>query len=142
MSRAVARAVSACGRSVTEGRCARRSATASARVASLRTVMITRIGTPDTRRTMKLNHRSDASSAPAFITACHRATRGNPLFLLELLTLLRDRGVQPDAEAARSVADVGPAQVGELVLRRLDALGREGQALVRAAAILGDGAAP
>ncbi|HEV2062550.1 MAG TPA: AAA family ATPase, partial [Solirubrobacteraceae bacterium] len=50
----------------------------------------------------------------AFVAACHRATRGNPLFLTELLALLRDRNVQPDDAAARGVEEVGPAQVGQL----------------------------
>ncbi|MEA2123622.1 MAG: hypothetical protein QOI80_404, partial [Solirubrobacteraceae bacterium] len=92
--------------------------------------------------TAQLIARVLGAPATAFVAACHRATRGNPLFLAELLALLRDRDVRPDDAAARGIADVGPAQVGELVLRRLDALGPEAQALVRAAAVLGDGAAP
>ena len=91
--------------------------------------------------TAQLIARVLGAPATAFAAACHRATRGNPLFLAELLALLRDREVRPDDAAARDIADVGPAQVGELVLRRVDSLGPEAQALVRAAAVLGDGAA-
>lgn len=94
------------------------------------------------RATADLVARALGTPADPFVAACHRATRGNPLFLGELLSQLRDRQVAPDADAARHVATVGPVQVGEMIRRRLDGLPPETGAIVRAAAVLGDGADP
>ncbi len=116
--------------------------TALAEVLAQRATLTLRPRALTAEATAQLIARVLGAPAEAFVAACHRATRGNPLFLAELLALLRDREVRPDDAAARSVAEVGPAQVGELVLRRLDALGPEAQALVRAAAVLGDGSTP
>lgn len=77
-------------------------------------------------------------SADEFSAACHLATRGNPLFLRELLTALRARGVTPSADATGEVTSLGPAAVSRFVLHRLAALGPEATELARAVAVLGD----
>ena len=48
---------------------------------------------------------------PAFCTACHEATRGNPLLLGQLLAALAADGVSPDARNADLVREVGPRAV-------------------------------
>src|SRR3954454_21568919 len=53
--------------------------------------------------TAQLIARVLGAPAQAFVAACHRATRGNPLFLAELLALLRDREVRPDDAAAGGI---------------------------------------
>lgn len=76
-------------------------------------------------------------SADAFCHACHRATSGNPLFLVELVGALANAGVEPTAAAAEAVTDVGPPAVGRFVLHRLERLGEPAIALARAVAVLG-----
>jgi DNA-binding CsgD family transcriptional regulator/tetratricopeptide (TPR) repeat protein len=77
-------------------------------------------------------------AADEFCAACHVATRGNPLFLRELLAALRAGGVTPSADAAGEVTSVGSAAVSRFVLHRLAALGPEAVELARAVAVLGD----
>jgi hypothetical protein len=77
---------------------------------------------------------------PAFVAACQEATRGNPLFLRELLGALRQQGVAPIEAQAPRVGEVGPRAVTRFVLARLAALGPDAERLARVAALLGDGA--
>lgn len=80
-----------------------------------------------------------AEPAPAFVSACETATEGNPLFLRGLLdALVRDR-VLPSAENAARVLKTGPEDVARAVALRLARLPSEMTALMRAAAVLGDG---
>ncbi len=78
--------------------------------------------------------------ADAFVRAAQDATRGNPLFLGELLGGLRHKGVRPVAEEAHSVEEVGPLAVARLLRARLGSLGAAAQCLAHAAAVVGDGA--
>jgi DNA-binding CsgD family transcriptional regulator len=81
-----------------------------------------------------------AEPDPAFVTACQTASGGNPLFVRALLdTLARERLVPSAANAAR-VLQTGPEAVARAVSLRLARLPAEAAALVRAAAVLGDGA--
>jgi class 3 adenylate cyclase/DNA-binding CsgD family transcriptional regulator len=75
-----------------------------------------------------------------FVDACHRATGGNPLYLRALLDTLARESVPPTAAEAARVVEIGPGAVARAVELRLSRLPSEATALVRAAAILGDGA--
>jgi DNA-binding CsgD family transcriptional regulator len=77
---------------------------------------------------------------PSFAKACHRATGGNPLLLLELLKTMRMEGVRPDAEHTGMLRDIGPRAVAPSVLLRLARLPADAVAVARAVAVLGDGA--
>ena len=77
---------------------------------------------------------------PAFASACHAATRGNPLLLGELLKTLDAEGVRPAADNRGVVADLGPRAAQRAVLVRLARVPDAAVRLARAAAILGDGA--
>jgi DNA-binding CsgD family transcriptional regulator len=74
-----------------------------------------------------------------FARACHEATRGNPLFVRELVGSLREQGVAPVAAQAGRVEEIGPRAVTRLVLHRLAGLGPAAERLARAAALVGDG---
>ena len=78
-------------------------------------------------------------AAPEFAAACCEATGGNPFFLHELLREVRVRRVAMDDAGAARVRAIGPATVARAVLLRV-AEHPQATALVRAAAILGDGA--
>ncbi len=74
----------------------------------------------------------------SFCRACRDSTGGNPLFLDELLRELQTEGVQPVAEAAPLVGDVGPDAVARFASSRLERIGPEAVELARAVAVLGD----
>jgi DNA-binding CsgD family transcriptional regulator len=80
--------------------------------------------------------------APEFVAACREATGGNPFFLEALLREARERGFPTDAGGAERVRGIGPAAVAQAVLLRLEGRPEAARALVRAAAVLGDGAGP
>lgn len=69
---------------------------------------------------------------------CARATGGNPLFLRELIRAIEEHSVL-EAEA---VAELAPPRVGRIVLDRIAGMPAEDAQVVRAAAVLGDGADP
>jgi DNA-binding CsgD family transcriptional regulator len=75
-----------------------------------------------------------------FAAACHEATGGNPLLLDELLKGLAAEGVEPRAERAGVVRDLGPRAVSRAVLLRLARLSDSDVAVARALAVLGEGA--
>jgi ATP/maltotriose-dependent transcriptional regulator MalT len=75
-----------------------------------------------------------------FAAACRRATRGNPLFLVELLREIAQEEVSPSSQDAGSVEEMGAAGVAESVLLRLAGRPKETTRMVRAVAVLGDGA--
>ncbi len=75
--------------------------------------------------------------APAFVDACHAATRGNPFLLHELLVELNADGVTPDDAAAGEVHELGAAAVARAVLLRLGAVSADAVALAHAVAVLG-----
>jgi DNA-binding CsgD family transcriptional regulator len=80
--------------------------------------------------------------APEFATACREATGGNPFFLEALLREARDQGFPTDSGGAQRVRGIGPTAVARAVLVRLAGQPPAATALVRALAVLGDGAAP
>lgn len=76
---------------------------------------------------------------PEFAVSCREATGGNPFFLEALLREVGELGIAPVAGEADRVRAVGPAAVAEAMLLRL-AETPAATALVRAVAVLGDGA--
>ncbi|HET7555946.1 MAG TPA: AAA family ATPase [Gaiellaceae bacterium] len=80
-----------------------------------------------------------ADPHPAFASACHAATGGNPLFVRALVDALHGEGVQPTAENAARAREVGPEPVTRAVALRLSRLPDEARRFATAAAILGDG---
>ncbi len=87
-----------------------------------------------------VSERLGQDAAPAFSAACHSATGGNPLLLVELLKALAVEGVQPEVAHIGVVADLGSAAVSRAVLLRLRRLPNDAIALANAIAVLGDGA--
>ncbi|MGE0066472.1 MAG: AAA family ATPase, partial [Solirubrobacterales bacterium] len=87
-----------------------------------------------------VRERLGADAEAAFAAACHRAVGGNPLLLRQLLRALESEGVEPRADQAGVVADVGPRAVSRTVLVRLSRLDDDAVLVARAAAVLGDGA--
>src|SRR6266550_3081043 len=75
--------------------------------------------------------------APEFVVTCHTATGGNPLFLEALLDTLRGEGLQPTAEHAPRVLEIGPEPVTRAVMLRLSRVPSEAVLLARALAVLG-----
>jgi DNA-binding CsgD family transcriptional regulator len=80
------------------------------------------------------------SVASEFAAACREATGGNPFFLEALLYEVRERGLSTDSDGAAGVLGIGPAAVAEAVLLRLAEKPAAATALVRAVAVIGDGA--
>src|SRR6516165_6481175 len=81
-----------------------------------------------------------AQPDPEFVTACQSATGGNPLFLRAVLDMLARERVAPTADNASLVVQTGPAEISRLVSLGLARLPPEATSLIRAAAVLGDGA--
>ena len=80
--------------------------------------------------------RLGAPPEPGFAAACRRATGGNPLLVEALVREVAERGTAPPAA---ELGQIGLDAVGAAVLRRVGALPAGAGALVRAAAVLGDG---
>ena len=76
---------------------------------------------------------------PEFCAAVEAATRGNPLFVLALLDTVAREGIEPRADQAHVLLELGPLVVGRAVALRLARLPEDATALLEAAAILGDG---
>ena len=85
-------------------------------------------------------HRLDAKVADDFAAACREATGGNPFFLQALLREAKEQRLSTDSREAVRVRRIGPAAVGQAVLLRLTSAPPEAAAVVRAVAVLGDGA--
>ena len=75
-----------------------------------------------------------------FAAACREATGGNPFFLEALLREAADRGFPADSAGAELVRGLAPPAVARAVLLRLAGAPPATTALVRAVAVLGDGA--
>lgn len=80
------------------------------------------------------------AAGPAFITACHAATAGNPFLLGALLDHLAAERLEPSDEVAAGLSDFGPDQVARAVDRQLARLPAGTASLARAFAVLGRGA--
>ncbi len=76
----------------------------------------------------------------SFSEACFAATKGNPLFVREVLMTLRAEATAPNARHADAVLKAAPRSVARSVARRLRQLGQDAGELARAVAVLGDGA--
>src|SRR4051794_8946634 len=75
-----------------------------------------------------------------FSRACHAATGGNPLLLVELKKALRAEGVPPDAAHVAAVDEIAPRAASRAVLVRIGRLSADAAAVARATAVLGDAA--
>jgi DNA-binding CsgD family transcriptional regulator len=78
--------------------------------------------------------------APGFAEACREATGGNPFYLEALLREALELDFPVDSSGAQRVLGLGPAAVAQAVLLPLSDRPESATALVRAAAVLGDGA--
>jgi DNA-binding CsgD family transcriptional regulator len=73
-----------------------------------------------------------------FSDAIHDWTGGNPLFVHELVRVVRARGIPPTPAGARHVRELAPETVARFVGRRLESLGATAGALAASVAILGE----
>jgi DNA-binding CsgD family transcriptional regulator len=80
----------------------------------------------------------DEAPDPAFSSACMESTGGNPFLLGELARELAAAGVEPTADGAGRVADLGPQAVSRAVLLRLGRLPAPALEVAQAVAILGE----
>ena len=78
--------------------------------------------------------------AVEFAAACREVTGGNPFLLGALLREASEQRLSADAREAPRVKRMGPAAVAQSVLLRLSGTPPSAPALVRALAVLGDGA--
>jgi DNA-binding CsgD family transcriptional regulator len=78
--------------------------------------------------------------ADEFAAACREATGGNPFYLEALLREASEQRFSPETREAIRVDRVGPAAVAQAVLLRLSGAPAAAAVLVRAVAVLGDGA--
>ena len=76
----------------------------------------------------------DATSE--FCAACHRVSAGNPFYLRELLDAAERTGLSPNAQGAREIPSLGPANVASAVLGRTLRYGRDAEAVARVLAVL------
>jgi DNA-binding CsgD family transcriptional regulator len=89
----------------------------------------------DVARLIEQNRLYDADGQ--FVTACYRATGGNPFLLEELIASLVADGVSGSASDAARVAGFAPEGIVRWVQARLAALGEDAQRLAAAFAVLG-----
>ena len=82
----------------------------------------------------------DESAEESFCAAVSELSRGNPLFVRELLAAAREEGLAARDEGVPALELLAPVAVGPSVLARLGRLGAEPAALARAVAVLGSGA--
>ena len=80
-----------------------------------------------------------AGEAPdaRFLEACRETTEGNPFLLRELTNALHEQAIEPSAEAADRVRDLGPRSVARRLLARLRRLSPGAVDVARAIAVLG-----
>jgi predicted ATPase len=106
-------------------------------------IVVLQLGGLSEQATMMLALQSLAAEPDStFITACQRATGGNPFLLLELFGELERRGIAPSRENAGLASQLSSQGVGRAVRARLRRLPEECTALARAVAVLGDPAEP
>jgi DNA-binding CsgD family transcriptional regulator len=85
--------------------------------------------------------RIGAASSPAVEAACHVATGGNPLLIEAVLDEPAiGSGTEPGALAPERIAGLGSERLGAGLVERAARLDPRGPAVVRAVAVLGDGA--
>jgi DNA-binding CsgD family transcriptional regulator len=81
-----------------------------------------------------------ADADEQFCMACSELTRGNPLFVRELLAAARAEGLPAQGASVPTLNRIAPPAVGPSVLGRLSRMGAEVVALARSVAVLGPGA--
>ena len=86
-----------------------------------------------------VRRRFGAEPDEGFCAAVEAATRGNPLFVLALLDTVARERIEPRADQAHVLLELGPRVVGRAVSLRLARLPADATALLEAAAVLGDG---
>ena len=112
-----------------------------ARLAAGPETMVLRPGPLSIRASATLcERRLGASVARGFAAACREATGGNPFFLEALLREVREQNLVTDSRDAGRVRRIGPAAVAQAVLLCLSGAPVASGAVVRAVAVLGDGA--
>ncbi|MGA5699003.1 AAA family ATPase [Peterkaempfera bronchialis] len=84
------------------------------------TIVPTSLGIAGTRTLV--HHHCDGPADEEFVTACHRASGGNPLFLTSLLTEAAFRGLKPSAEHAADAAGLRPSLLRQRLLVLLTSL--------------------
>jgi DNA-binding CsgD family transcriptional regulator len=72
-----------------------------------------------------------------FVSACHRATGGNPFYVRELLRAALADGIEPVEAAAGEVPQLGPREVARAILVRVGRLGDSASRLAASVAVLG-----
>jgi DNA-binding CsgD family transcriptional regulator len=82
----------------------------------------------------------DEDADEPFCAACSELTRGNPLFVRELLAAARGEGLSARGGSVTRLQLIAPAAVGTSVLARLGRMGAGAVALARSVAVLGAGA--
>ena len=83
--------------------------------------------------------RFDLEPADAFGAAVALATGGNPLYVTAVLDTVAREGVEPTAEQAKHVLELGPRAVARTVSGHLARLPPDAVAIAEAGAVLGDG---
>ena len=86
-----------------------------------------------------IRHHLDIEAEESFVATCVRVTRGNPFLLHSLLIALRQQGIRSEV-TENTLSALSLAPIARAMLTRLYGLPPETQALIRAAAVLGDGA--
>jgi DNA-binding CsgD family transcriptional regulator len=76
---------------------------------------------------------------PEFLTACLRATGGNPFLLHSIATAFAAEGLAPDEEGVGLLADLGPSDVSEWVHTSMSRGSADAVELAKALVVLGDG---
>jgi DNA-binding CsgD family transcriptional regulator len=83
-----------------------------------------------------LRDRLGADAEPEFCSACHEATRGNPLLLSELVRAVALEELAPTAASAGRVAELGARGLAERLDSRIRRLSPEAVDVARAIAVL------
>jgi len=86
-----------------------------------------------------IRHHLDIEAEESFVSTCMKMTRGNPFLLHSLLIALRQQGIRSEV-SENVLSALSPAPIARAMLTRLDGVTPETQALMRSAAVLGDGA--
>lgn len=84
-----------------------------------------------------LRARLASDPAPEFVQTVYTSCAGNPFLLNELVHAVLTERIEPSANAAARVPELGPESLSRFVLQRLRRLGAAAEALARAVAILG-----
>jgi len=77
------------------------------------------------------------TAGDSFVSACHVATGGNPLFVHELARAMESDGVEPTDSNASRVGRIGPESVARVTVTRLGRMDPAARELARAVAVLG-----